>query len=135
MSKKIEIPRQYIRYNRSDITVFIRERGKIFSYVELLNISQQGLSCRIGSSMKLKKRLELLIKFNESKSFELNGYIANKSKIESEEQAPFMERIWGILMPDHSFHNYGINFNEVNDDFKLFLLKSNMQKKLGQLSQ
>jgi len=135
MSKKIEIPRQHIRYNRPDINVFILNKGKIFSCAELLNISQQGMGCKIDSSMKLKKHIELMIQFNEGKAFELKGYIVNKSKTAIKEQAQFMERIWGLLMPDSSFHNYGISFDEPDDDFKLFLLKSNLQNKLSHRSQ
>lgn len=130
MSKKIETPRRFIRYSRSDITLFIREKGGDLTYVELLNISQQGISCRMGSNIRLKRHLEFLIKFNESHNFELKGYIVNKSKDNIEEKTKFMDWLWGLFMPDYSFRNYGVFFNEAGDDFKLYLIRSNMQRKL-----
>ena len=112
MSKKIEKPRQFIRYNRSDVTVFIREKGENLAYVELLNISQQGVSFRIASNMKLKKHLELIIKFDKNHTFELKGYIIYKFKDMIEAKTQFMERVWGVIMPGYSSHKYGISFKK-----------------------
>ena len=135
MSKKIEIPRRYIRYNNPEITVYICKKGKVFDCVELLNISQQGLAFKTETGMRLKKHLDLTIKFNEGEAFELKGHIVSKSNNEIKRRTQFMEMIWELFVSDYSFYNYGISFNEVSDDFKLFLLKSNMQKKLSNLSQ
>lgn len=123
--------RRFSRYKRSDITAYFREKGKNKAYIELLNISQQGLAFKINSNIKPKKHFEIIIQFNKGPEFKLKGYIVYKLNSQIKEKSQFIEKVWGVFMTDNSTYNYGFCFAEANNDFQLFLLKSNIQKKLS----
>jgi hypothetical protein len=130
----VEISRKSIRYKRSDIKVFIIE-GKDFQYVELVDISQQGLAIRLVSSLKLKKAVKIRINFNEDKDFELDGHVISKSIVQTEGELQVKKRVWSLFQSNNSPCTYSIGFDDVSNDFQSYLLRSNMEKRLKHHSQ
>jgi len=128
MIENIEISRNSIRYERSDIRV---EYSKIFKncrYAELFNISQKGMSIRLASNLKFNKSHKFIINFGAQKSFVVKGVIVSKSKDLKEGKAGLLNKF--KRMGKCSNYNYGVCFNQNCDDYQAHLLSSNIHKKL-----
>lgn len=125
-----EIPRKTLRYKRSDIGILYRNGILKNKKLELLNISQQGMLIKLASNLKLHKRMNFIIKFNEEREFELTGNIVSKSKIQSRSSAKLEATKKPSSSTHKSIYHYGVSFNEADDSFKSYLLKSNIEKRM-----
>ncbi|NOQ16496.1 MAG: hypothetical protein GQ581_05515 [Methyloprofundus sp.] len=115
--------RKMLRYNRRDIDIDIFQSIGNYKHVDLLNISQQGIAIR--SSFRLKLNMEIIsnIKFPEGHEFRESGHIVRKIN-------PVDTNTRSSWLRSKSVYEYGVEFNDVSQEFKDTLLTSNIQLRL-----
>jgi len=129
MDNEKEAPRARVRYKRPDINVLIKMgMGKLF-YAELLDISQQGMSIRLDSKLRVNKDYKFLFQFSDKKRFELKGKVISKLSGQQQEKVNLIKRILCLFTSDCAVTNYGIMF-EMDRGFKSHLLNTGMEKHL-----
>jgi len=130
MENLTELPRKTLRYRRSDIKISCRKKMQASNKLELLNISQQGMLIKLASNLKLHKPMKFIIKFDEKIKFVLNGNIVRKERIQNKNVGELKATKKTLISTDNSVYQYGVYFNEVDDDFKSYLLRSNIAIRL-----
>ena len=123
--------RRQNRENRHDITVFYEEFIKSKQYpflVELLNISSKGIAFKCTKSLKRKSLLNLSLNFLDGKTFSLKGRIAHKNKEKKGNGINKKSIVSGLFEVEPNFFLYGIEFEHVDSNFVVHLLKSKIQK-------
>jgi len=131
MKTLTEIPRKTLRYKRSDISISYRNGILGSKKLELLNIGQQGMLIKLASNLKLHKRMNFIIKFDEERKFELTGNIVSKAKTQRRNAGKLEAAKQPFISTHSSVYHYGVYFNEADDNFKSYLLKSNIEKRLN----
>ena len=101
--------RKSCRYKRKDISVHICQGRRPFKYVELLNISQNGMLIRGQINLSLKKCVVSKISFDKDHVFGQKSTVVSKIKIKSaESQSP--KKTWFFFAQDNSVYDYGACF-------------------------
>jgi len=129
MKDTIILARKSLRYKRTDISVHVCQGRGRFQYIELLNISQNGMLIRGQINLNLRNYVMSTISFDENDVFDQKCNIVSKIKIKSVE-SELTKKIWGFFTKDHSVYEYSLVFEDDSSDFKDYLLRSNMEKRL-----
>ncbi len=119
------------RVIRNDITVAFQAKvGKetIPFFVELLNISPQGMAFRCNKSLRVSKPLNLAFSFSDGRKFFMKGCVAHK-KPETKGSKLGIQRVFKKMFESYSnFFQYGIKFEKVGDDFQTAFIETKLQK-------
>lgn len=132
-AKKQTNNRSNLRYKRSDIDVELKTDSSIVNYVELINISQDGMSICLGEKLKMKKNYTFYLGFSGEERFKLKGEVVNKVLDLPEEDNIFKKIVSRIFAPETTAVHYGIELED-RSDFKSYLLTSNMKRRLNRRS-
>jgi len=123
------LARKNLRYKRKDISVHICQGKRPFKYVELLNISQNGMLIRGRISLNLNDSVVSRISFDRNNVFEQKSTVVSKIRIKSaESQSP--KKNWFFFVQDNSVYDYGLAFEGDSSAVQTFLLQSNIEKRL-----
>jgi len=121
--------RKSLRYKRKDISVHICQGRRQFRYVELLNISQNGMLIRGRINLKLNSCIVSRISFDKNNVFEQKSTVVSKAKIKSAE-LQLAKKTWFFFAQDNSVYDYGLTFEGDSSAIQTFLLQSNIEKRL-----
>ena len=120
------------RVIRNDITVAFQDKVDKKSYpffVELLNISPQGMAFRCNKSLRVSNSLKLAFSFSNGRKFFMNGSLVHKF-LETEDGQPGIQRVFKkIFETDTNFFQYGIKFGKIEDNFQTTLIKTMLDNK------
>ena len=118
------------RVIRNDITVAFQAKvgKKTFPFfVELLNISPQGMAFRCNKSFRVSTPLNLEFSFSDGRKFFMKGNVAHKI-LETESGKLEIQRSFNKMFESNStVFQYGIKFEKVDDDFQTTFIKTMLQ--------
>ena len=118
------------RVIRDDITVaFQTKDGKrsISYFVELLNISLQGMAFRCDKSLRVSTPLNLILSFNNDRIFFIKGSVTHKI-LETGTGKSGVKRVFiNMFESDSILFKYGIKFEKVNADFQTTFIANKLQ--------
>ncbi len=123
------LARKNLRYKRKDISVHICQGRRPFKYVELLNISQNGMLIRGRISLNLKDSVVSRISFDRNNVFQQKSTVVSKIKRKSGEPQS-LKKAWFFFAKDNSIYDYGLAFEGDSSAVQTFLLQSNIEKRL-----
>ena len=123
--------RKQKRVIRNDITVaFQAKAGKktIPFFVELLNISPQGMAFRCKKSLRVSDLLNLAFGFSDGKNFFMKGSVVHKMQETEGGKLGIQRTFKKMFKSDSTFFQYGIKFEKVGDDFQTAFIETKLQK-------
>lgn len=123
------LARKSLRYKRKDISVYIGQGRRPFKYVELLNISQNGMLIRGQINLNLNNCIMSKISFDKQHVFEQKSTVVSKIKIKSAALQP-LKKAWFFFERDNSIYDYGLAFEGDLSAVQTFLLRSNIERRL-----
>jgi len=129
MKNITNLVRKSLRYKRKDISVYISQGRRVFKYVELLNISQNGMLIRGQINLNLNNCVVSKISFDKKHVFEQKSTVVSKIKIKSAALQP-LRKTWFFFAQDNSIYDYGLAFEGDSSAVQAFLLRSNIERRL-----
>lgn len=122
--------RKQRRVIREDIVVAYK--GKVGQeeypvYVELLNISPQGMAFRCNESLRVSTLLNMAFRFRDGNSFFIDGTVIHKMQEIKEGQTGVKGSLQHMFGSEPIFFRYGIHFETLDQSFQTTLIKTMLQ--------
>lgn len=122
--------RKQRRVIRNDIVVAFEDKNSKKAYplfVELLNISPQGMAIRCKKSLRVSKSLNLALNFRDGRNFYMKGRVVHKILEAEAGQSRIKRAFKRIFESAPTFYQYGIKFEAVGNDFQTTFIATKLQ--------
>ena len=130
--KNTSVPnnRKQKRVIRNDVVVVLEHKNSKKAcplFVELLNISPEGIAIRYKKSLRVSKSINMKLSFSDGREYFMKGRIIYK-KMETVGGESRIHRTFKKLFQSGSiFYQYGIKFKKVDADFQATFIATKLQ--------